>query len=201
MISSGVATLSVATNSIAVVIKVPASKPATKPAKIAFVLVTIWERSAAGVLATIPNSITNRRIHLILDTVPRLTSKLRRAFPTSHCNLQRTKMRTKIKRPIAFVLLSGAFLAVLFSLPNTPPNSHAQTGLQVTVPGIVSTGSKNPGMHTRADTLLPSARYGVHVDLNQASVTLDPLDIGSVTMRAPNQIGVNRSVALLPKTR
>ena len=110
-------------------------------------------------------------------------------------------MKTKIKRPIAFVMLSGAFLTVLFSLPNTPLNSHAQIGPQRKVPGIVSTSSKNAGMHTRADTLLPSVRYGFHVDLNQASVTLDRLDIRSVTMRAPNQIGVNRSVAVSPKTR
>jgi len=110
-------------------------------------------------------------------------------------------MKTKIKRPIAFVMLLGAFLTVLFSLPNTPLKSHAQTGLQREVPGIVSTSSKNAGMHTRADTLLPSVRYGFHVDLNQPSITLDRLDIRSVTMRAPNQIGVNRSVAVSPKTR
>ena len=110
-------------------------------------------------------------------------------------------MKTKIKRPIAFVMLLGAFLTVLFSLPNTPLNSHAQTGPQRKVPGIVSTSSKNAGMHTRADTLLPSVRYRSQIDLNQASVTLDRLDIRSVTMRAPNQIGVNRSVAVSPKTR
>src|SRR5438034_88728 len=110
-------------------------------------------------------------------------------------------MKMKIKRPIAFVMLLGAFLTVLFSLPNTPLNSHAQTGPQRKVPGIVSTSSKNAGMHTRADTLLPSVRYGFHVDLNQPSITLDRLDIRSVTMRAPNQIGVNRSVAVSPKTR
>src|SRR2546430_8553679 len=110
-------------------------------------------------------------------------------------------MKTKIKRPIAFVMLLGAFLTGLFALPNMLPNSNAQTGLRVTVPGILSTSSKNAGMHTRADTLLPSARYGAHVDLNQASVTLDWLDIRSVTMRAPNQIGVNRSVAVSAKTR
>src|SRR5262249_2236218 len=69
------------------------------------------------------------------------------------------------------------------------------------MPGIVSTSSGNAGMHTRADTLLPSVRYGSHVDLNQPSVTLDRLDIRSVRMRAPNQIGANRSVAISPKTR
>jgi len=110
-------------------------------------------------------------------------------------------MKTKIKRPIAFVMLSGAFLTVLFSLPNTPLNSHAQIGPQRKVPGIASTSSDNAGMHTRANTVLPSVRYRSQIDLNQASVTLDRLDIRSVTMRAPNQIGVNRSVAVSPKTR
>jgi FG-GAP-like repeat/Trypsin-like peptidase domain len=43
-------------------------------------------------------------------------------------------------------------------------------------------------------------RYGWQVDPNTASVTLEPLDIHSVTMNAPNQIGVNRSVAVSPKT-
>ncbi len=110
-------------------------------------------------------------------------------------------MKTKIKRPIVFVMLSGAFLTVLFSLPNTPLNSHAQIGPQRKVPGITSTSSDNAGMHTRANTVLPSVRYRSQIDLNQASVTLDRLDIRSVTMRAPNQIGVNRSVAASPKTR
>jgi hypothetical protein len=40
MITSGVATPSTASNNIAVVITIPASKPASSPAKIAFVLVT-----------------------------------------------------------------------------------------------------------------------------------------------------------------
>ena len=66
---------------------------------------------------------------------------------------------------------------------------------------MVSTRSDNGGMHTRINTVLPSVRYGSHIDLNQASVTLDRLDIRSVTMSAPNQIGVNRSVAVSPKTR
>ena len=90
---------------------------------------------------------------------------------------------------------------MLFALPNPQPKGNPQTEPQVTVPGIVSTSSDNGGMHTRIDTLLPSVRYGSHLDLNQASVTLDQLDIRSVTMTAPNQIGVNRSVAVSPKTR
>ena len=90
---------------------------------------------------------------------------------------------------------------MLFALPAQQPNSNPRAEPEVTVPGIVSNSSDNGGMRTRADTVLPSARYGWHADLNQASVTLEQLDIQSVTMNAPNQIGVNRSVAVSPKTR
>jgi hypothetical protein len=110
-------------------------------------------------------------------------------------------MKTKIRSLIAFVLLSAASLTILFALPNTQPNGNPQTEPQVTVPSIVSTSSDNGGMRTRADTLLHSVRYGSHIDLNQLSLTLERLDIRSVTMKAPNQIGVNRSVAVSPKTR
>ena len=55
-------------------------------------------------------------------------------------------------------------------------------------------------MHTRAGTLLPSVRYGTHIDLNKVSVALGRLDIHSVTMRDSNQIGINRTVAVLPNT-
>ena len=44
-------------------------------------------------------------------------------------------------------------------------------------------------------------RYGLQIDLNQPSVTLEQLDVRSVTMDTPNQIGVNRSVAVSPNTR
>jgi len=98
-------------------------------------------------------------------------------------------------------MLSAASLTLLFALPHAQPNTNPQAVPPVTVPSIVSTSLDNGGMHTRADTVLPSIRYGSHLDLNQASVTLDWLDIHSVTMTAPNQIGVNRSLAVSPKTR
>jgi len=110
-------------------------------------------------------------------------------------------MKTKIKSLIAFVMLSGASLTALFALANTQVNGNPQTEPEVRVPSIVSTSSDNGGMHTRADTVLPSVRYGWQADPTAASVTLEPLDIRSVTMNAPNQIGVNRSVAVSPKTR
>jgi hypothetical protein len=105
----------------------------------------------------------------------------------------------KIKSLIALVMLSGALLTMLFALPNTPANNKTRT--VVTVPSITSTSGGKGGMHTRADTVLPSARYGSYIDVNQASVTLERLDIRSFTLQAPNQIGVNRSVAVSPKTR
>jgi hypothetical protein len=55
-------------------------------------------------------------------------------------------------------------------------------------------------MRTRADTDLPSVRYGSHIDLNQPGVTLEQLDARSLTLE-PNQIGVNRSVEVSPNTR
>ena len=93
------------------------------------------------------------------------------------------------------VLLSAASLTILFG------SSDAQTEPEVSVPGIVSTSSDNGGMRTRADTDLPSVRYGSQIDLNQPSVTLEQLDVRSVTIDAPNQVGVNRSVEVSPSTR
>ena len=110
-------------------------------------------------------------------------------------------IKTKIKGVIAFGMLSAASLTILFALPTQQPNNNARVESEVTVPSTVSSSTDNGGMHTRADTVLPSVRYGWHADPNAASVTLEPLDIRSVTMKAPNQIGVNRSVAVSPTTR
>jgi hypothetical protein len=110
-------------------------------------------------------------------------------------------IKTKIKGVIAFGMLSAASLTILFALPTQQPNNNARAEPEVTVPSAVSSSSDNGGMPTRADTLLPSVRYGSHIDLNQASITLEQLDVRSLTLKAPNQIGVNRSVAVSPKTR
>ena len=109
-------------------------------------------------------------------------------------------MKTKIRIFIAFVLVSAASLMVLFGAPNAQPNSNPQTEPEESVPDIVSTTIDDGGMRTRADTLLPSAQYGSHIDLNQPSVTLEQLDVRSLALDA-NQIGVNRSVAVSPNTR
>jgi hypothetical protein len=106
-------------------------------------------------------------------------------------------MKTKTRSLIALVLLSAASLTILFGSPNTQPSGNPQTEPEVTVPGI---GSNSGGMRSRADTDLPSVRYGSHIDLNQPSVTLEQLDARSLTLE-PNQIGINRSVEVSPNTR
>ena len=109
-------------------------------------------------------------------------------------------MKTKIRSLIAFVLLSAASLTILFGSPSPQPSGNPQTEPEVTVPGIGSNSSDSAGMRTRADTDLPSVRYGSHIDLNQPGVTLEQLDARSLTLE-PNQIGVNRSVEVSPNTR
>ena len=68
------------------------------------------------------------------------------------------------------------------------------------MPGMVSDSTDSAGMRTRAETDLPSVRYGSHIDLNQPGVTLEKLDARSLTLES-NQIGVNRSVEVSPNTR
>ena len=109
-------------------------------------------------------------------------------------------MKTKIRNLVTFALLSGASLTMLFGSPTTQPSGNPQTEPDVSLPGMVSNSSGSAGMRTRADTDLPSVRYGSHIDLNQPSVTLEQLDARSLTLQ-PNQIGVNRSVAVSPNTR
>jgi len=109
-------------------------------------------------------------------------------------------MKKKIRSLIAFVLLSAASLTILFGSPSTQPSGNPQTEPEVSMPGIFSSSSDSAGMRTRADTDLPSVRYGSHIDLNQPSVTLEQLDARSLTLE-PNQIGVNRSVEVSPNTR
>lgn len=110
-------------------------------------------------------------------------------------------MGTKIRELIGFVLLCAASLTILLGSPNMPPNANAQAEPEVTVPGIMSTSNDNGGMRTLADAVLPSKRFGSHIDLTRASVALDRSDIRLVTMDMPNQIGINRSVAVSPSTR
>ena len=109
-------------------------------------------------------------------------------------------MKTKIRNLVVFVLLSAASMTMLFGSPSTQPSGNPQTEPDVSVPGMVSNSSDSAGMRTRADTDLPSVRYGSHIDLNQPGVTLEQLDARSLALE-PNQIGVNRSVEVSPNTR
>jgi len=65
---------------------------------------------------------------------------------------------------------------------------------------MVSSGRDSAGISTRANTDLPSTRYGSHIDLNQPGVTLERFDAGSLSL-GPNQIGINRSVEVSANTR
>jgi len=109
-------------------------------------------------------------------------------------------MKTRIRNLVTFVLLSAASLTILFGSPSPQLSGNPQTEPEVTVPGMVSTSSENGGMRTRADTDLPSVRYGAHIDVNQPGVTLEQLDARSITLE-PNQIGVNRNVEVSSNTR
>jgi len=109
-------------------------------------------------------------------------------------------MKTKIRNLVTFVLLSAASTTMLFVLTSTQSSGNPQTEPDVSVPGMVSNSSDSAGMRTRADTDLPSVRYGSHIDLNQPGVTLEQLDARSLALD-PNQIGINRSVDVSPNTR
>ena len=109
-------------------------------------------------------------------------------------------MKTKIRNLAAFVLLSAASLTMLFGSPSAPPSANPQADPDISLPGMISANSDSAGTRTRADADLPSVRYGSHIDLNQPGVTLDQIDARSLTLE-PNQIGVNRSVAVSPNTR
>ena len=108
-------------------------------------------------------------------------------------------MKTKIRNLVTFVLLSTA-LTVLFASPGMQPSGSPHTEPDVSLNGLLSTSSDSAGMRTRADTDLPSVRYGSQIDLKQPSVTLEQLDARSLTLE-PNQIGINRGVAVSPNTR
>jgi hypothetical protein len=109
-------------------------------------------------------------------------------------------MKTKIRNLLTFVLLSATSLTILFGSPTPKLSGNSQTEPDASMPGMVSSGGDRAGMRTRADTELPSVRYGAHIDLTQPSVTLEELDARSLTLE-PNQIGINRSVDVSPNTR
>ena len=109
-------------------------------------------------------------------------------------------MNRKIWNLVTFILLSAASLTIIFGSPSPHLSGNPQTEPDASVPGMVSSGRDSAGMHNRADTDLPSARYGAHIDLNQPGVTLEQLDTRSLSLK-PNQIGINRSVEVSPNTR
>ena len=109
-------------------------------------------------------------------------------------------MKTKIRNLVTLVLLSAASLTILSGSPSPQRSGNSHAEPDISMPGMVSTSSENGGMRTRADTDLPSVRYGAHMDVNQPGVTLEQLDARSITLE-PNQIGVNRNVEVSSNTR
>jgi trypsin-like peptidase/fibronectin type III domain protein len=110
-----------------------------------------------------------------------------------------SRLKAKIKSLLALLFLLAS-LATLFGSSNTQPGSYPQSEPEVSVPGIFSTSNENGGMRTRAGVDLPSVRYGAHIDWNRPGVTLEQLDARAFALK-PNQIGVNRSVAVSSNTR
>ena len=109
-------------------------------------------------------------------------------------------MKTKIRNVVTFVLLAAASLTMLFGSPANQSSTNPSTEPDVSLPGRVARTNDSTGTSTRANADLPSLRYGSHIDLNQAGVILDQVDARSFTLE-PNQIGVNRGVAVSPNTR
>jgi hypothetical protein len=109
-------------------------------------------------------------------------------------------MKTKIRNLVTLVLLSAASLTILSGSPSLQLSGNSQAEPDISMPGMVSNSSENGDMRTRADTDLPSVRYGAHIDVNQPGVTLKQLDARSITLE-PNQIGVNRNVEVSSNTR
>jgi hypothetical protein len=108
-------------------------------------------------------------------------------------------MKTKTSIIMTFVLFSAASLMILSGAPNAQSTGNPQTEPEVSVPSIVSTSTDSEEVRTLANAIVPSARFGSHIDLNKPSLVLDRLDVRSLTLD-DNQIGVNRSVAVLPNT-
>src|SRR3954463_16113848 len=104
-------------------------------------------------------------------------------------------MQTKIRNVVTSIVLSAASLTMLFGFPVPQASSNPQSDSDVSLPGMVSNSTESAGMHTRADANLPSARYESRINLNEPGMTLERSDARALTLE-PNQIGVNRSVAV-----
>jgi hypothetical protein len=80
--------------------------------------------------------------------------------------------RTKrVRRTL--ITIFGVFSALITNAPSI----DAQTAPEVAVPTIVSTGSDQGDLHTRADTVLPSMRYHSQIDVSQTSVHFRGFDL------------------------
>ena len=112
-------------------------------------------------------------------------------------------LRSTWIRDIAFSVRTIAgislFCVLISGFSVSQINAQSQQSAR-RVAGMFSTRNPGPDMRTRNNTPLPSGNYHVHIDLDRPGQTLPPLDMASVHLRGPNQIGVNRAVLPLAKS-
>jgi hypothetical protein len=70
---------------------------------------------------------------------------------------------------------------------------NGQENLPTRVPSATSPDSKTTAMQTRENTLLPSAKYKLSVDVSETVYSLPALDLSNFKQK-PNQIGINRTI-------
>jgi hypothetical protein len=100
-----------------------------------------------------------------------------------------------VRTVVGITLFCGLISGFSISQANAQSQQNARS-----VSGMFSTGHTGPDMRTRSNVQLPSTNYHVQIDLSRPAQTLPSLDMTSVHLRAPNQIGVNRAVLPLAKS-
>ncbi len=99
-------------------------------------------------------------------------------------------------------LLIVALAGFTFAIPavnasKSKPLSQSQQEISQQVSSFARVPSGTAQEKTKANTILPSNRYGVEVaDYAEITYTLDPLDLNAIRPEAANQIGVGRVVGI-----
>src|ERR1700674_1795628 len=78
-------------------------------------------------------------------------------------------------------------------------SAKAQDDLPTKVPSAMYPESQTT-VQTRKNTLVPSKRYKLSVDLSETVYALPAVDVNKIEKRAANQIGVNRTVNVSMKS-
>jgi hypothetical protein len=99
-------------------------------------------------------------------------------------------------RTCLLVLALGALAFVLPTL-TAPRRARADDAPKGKAPLAIYPGYERFDARTKATVMLPSRRYGLAVQAEQAAYRLDPLDAADVGQTAPNQVGVGRRLDLV----